>query len=246
MPPIRKGDGTPVAPKGISQIRTGDGRILFGGVAIPDLVTDYEFESLSDNFSIVGDWSLSSGSVEGDKGLSSDSDNDQEVTLSEPGDGLDRYPDPGEPVSFLHRENGAVPGAVVSGAFDGDASWSNFDGYSVEFRDGFFLIFRHDGGSRTEIASKSPSKTNGDWFELVINPPKDENDGIKAWAFEIDENEVNSEASPSDYRTTEIDVVEASDEDAYRDQRGVGAVTRSTDSGLCQDLIRCGNGVLPE
>ena len=36
MPPIRKGDGTPVAPKGISQIRTGDGRILFDGVAIPD------------------------------------------------------------------------------------------------------------------------------------------------------------------------------------------------------------------
>ena len=36
MPPIRKGDGTPVTPKGISQIRTGDGRILFDGVAIPD------------------------------------------------------------------------------------------------------------------------------------------------------------------------------------------------------------------
>ena len=38
MPPIRKGDGTPVAPKGISQVRTGDGRILFDGVDIPDSV----------------------------------------------------------------------------------------------------------------------------------------------------------------------------------------------------------------
>jgi len=36
MPPIRKGDGTPVAPKGISQVRTGDGRIFFDGPAIPD------------------------------------------------------------------------------------------------------------------------------------------------------------------------------------------------------------------
>ena len=36
MPPIRKGDGTPLVPKGISQVRTGDGRILFDGVAIPD------------------------------------------------------------------------------------------------------------------------------------------------------------------------------------------------------------------
>ena len=39
MPPIRKGDGTPVTPKGISQIRTGDGRILFDGPAIPDTAT---------------------------------------------------------------------------------------------------------------------------------------------------------------------------------------------------------------
>ena len=36
MTPIRKGDGTPVEPKGVSQIRTGDGRILFDGPAIPD------------------------------------------------------------------------------------------------------------------------------------------------------------------------------------------------------------------
>ena len=38
MPPIRKGDGTPVTPKGISQVRTGDGRILFDGIDIPDSV----------------------------------------------------------------------------------------------------------------------------------------------------------------------------------------------------------------
>jgi len=35
MPPIRKGDGTAVAPKGISQVRTGDGRVLFDSPAIP-------------------------------------------------------------------------------------------------------------------------------------------------------------------------------------------------------------------
>ena len=45
MPPIRKGDGTPVAPKGISQIRTGDGRILFDGPAMPDSV-EYQFNAL--------------------------------------------------------------------------------------------------------------------------------------------------------------------------------------------------------
>ena len=46
MPPIRKGDGTPVTPKGISQVRTGDGRILFDGVATSDsddLQAAYDF-----------------------------------------------------------------------------------------------------------------------------------------------------------------------------------------------------------
>lgn len=41
--PIRKGDGTGVAPKGIAEVRTGDGRVLFN--AIPDSVThQYVFD----------------------------------------------------------------------------------------------------------------------------------------------------------------------------------------------------------
>ena len=51
MPPIRKGDGTPVTPKGISQVRTGDGRILFDGVAIPDsVVAHWAADDLSSGF----------------------------------------------------------------------------------------------------------------------------------------------------------------------------------------------------
>jgi len=42
MPPIRKGDGTRLVPDGISQVRTGDGRILFDRVAIPDSELDYD------------------------------------------------------------------------------------------------------------------------------------------------------------------------------------------------------------
>lgn len=34
-PPVRKGDGTGVVPQDIAEVRTGDGRVLFGG-AIPD------------------------------------------------------------------------------------------------------------------------------------------------------------------------------------------------------------------
>ena len=58
MPPIRKGDGTPVTPKGISQIRTGDGRILFDGVAIADSVVahyDATTESSTGSISTIED-----------------------------------------------------------------------------------------------------------------------------------------------------------------------------------------------
>ena len=49
MPPIRKGDGTPVTAKGISQIRTGDGRILFDGPAPPDgVVYHWDVDNFAD------------------------------------------------------------------------------------------------------------------------------------------------------------------------------------------------------
>ena len=53
MPPIRKGDGTPVTPKGISQIRTGDGRILFDGVAIPDTVVSRPEDDVSSDSDVI-------------------------------------------------------------------------------------------------------------------------------------------------------------------------------------------------
>ena len=38
MAPIRKGDGTPLEIPGVSEVRSGDGRVFFDGVAIPDSV----------------------------------------------------------------------------------------------------------------------------------------------------------------------------------------------------------------
>ena len=40
MAPIRKGDGTPLEIPGVSEVRSGDGRVFFEG-GIPDSVTDY-------------------------------------------------------------------------------------------------------------------------------------------------------------------------------------------------------------
>jgi len=65
--PIRKGDGTGISPSGISQVRTGDGRILFDGPAILDsAVYHWEFDE--------GSGDTITDSVEGVEGEISDTD----------------------------------------------------------------------------------------------------------------------------------------------------------------------------
>jgi hypothetical protein len=51
-PPIRRGDGTPVAPQGIAQVRRGDGEVYFERNVIPDsedLYARYDARELSAN-----------------------------------------------------------------------------------------------------------------------------------------------------------------------------------------------------
>ena len=43
MAPIRKGDGTPLEIPGVSEVRSGDGRVFFEGVAIPDSEADHQW-----------------------------------------------------------------------------------------------------------------------------------------------------------------------------------------------------------
>ena len=56
MAPIRKGDGTPLEIPGVSEVRSGDGRVFFEGDAIPDSVVLQPEPNDLDNFS--GDTNL--------------------------------------------------------------------------------------------------------------------------------------------------------------------------------------------
>ena len=50
MAPIRKGDGTPLEIPGVSEVRSGDGRVFFEGDAIPDsVVLQYFATTYEDN-----------------------------------------------------------------------------------------------------------------------------------------------------------------------------------------------------
>jgi len=78
MPPIRKGDATPVAPKGISQVRTGDGRILFDRDVITDsVIEDFEWGgNLQDRYggTLGGATLANDSSLEGNFLLDADGD----------------------------------------------------------------------------------------------------------------------------------------------------------------------------
>ena len=87
MPPIRKVDGTPVTPKGISQIRTGDGRILFDGPAIPDYGVSHHPLIERSNVTLVDQVGDNDGEAVGTTNVS----NNYFEGFAEDGDGSDDY-----------------------------------------------------------------------------------------------------------------------------------------------------------
>ena len=137
MPPIRKGDGTPVEPKGISQIRTGDGRILFDGVAIPDsVVAHYDatveestggitsITDLEGSYDLSGSATVISDGINGQQSFRFDGTDDrmrnQSISLSD------------EPFSivFVCETQEGRPTDNALGWY-----WSNYDDFDVALQD---------------------------------------------------------------------------------------------------------------
>lgn len=67
MPPIRKGDGTTLAPKGIAEIRKGDGTVLYSGSAgVPASgISRWEFEDDSDTSTAIDSWGSNALTING-------------------------------------------------------------------------------------------------------------------------------------------------------------------------------------
>jgi len=65
MAPIRKGDGTAVFPNGIQEVRTGDGRILSTGGAIPDSAVYYSKFAEGSGSTTVDEVSGTDGTING-------------------------------------------------------------------------------------------------------------------------------------------------------------------------------------
>jgi len=204
MPPIRKGDGTPVAPKGISQVRTGDGRILFDDPAIPDSVVE-DWEDGSDalnNWNNTGDVSIvddetiiSSHSADGTPmGSSEDS------CYSNYGDGLNYYPKIGDAIDIWLWQDGNSTGAEFAFHFYYPSNTSNeasSDNYSVILNtrnDEFYLT--RDGGRNEGTTIAGPETPDG-WQTsdfpkwIMCRVEMEENNDITATVFDGEYGDLN-------------------------------------------------------
>ena len=161
MPPIRKGDGTPVEPKGVSQIRTGDGRILFDGPAIPDPENlhhgyDSTLLDLSDNDSVspwsdfddnVGPNDLTAGDaptyredqLNGDPIVDFDTSNYLETNFNDVSPPYTRY------IVFKYDDAGSFNNYVLDGGSDNEA------------------LFRADGDDDWQIGGLRGGSPDTDW-----------------------------------------------------------------------------------
>jgi len=192
MPPIRKGDGTAVTPKGISQVRTGDGRIFFDGPAIPDgLVDNFEQSDEVDGstepfgpygegegldtyysgdfnrYDITTNGPVSGDAFEGDRLLVGTGDS-QERIISKPGDGLPNYFEDGRVASCLvHIDDDNTDDnlQVLFAVQD----INNFLGVDVNAFNQNVTIFETVNGSQNVLDSESLSIDSSDFFDVEMD-----------------------------------------------------------------------------
>jgi len=202
MPPIRKGDGTPVAAKGISQIRTGDGRILFDGPAIPDsVVEDFERdEPLDDWYGNTSEWSTTATDpLEGDKSavLDGDSQSGSLIALDESQTG--RLPERGDRFSFLLHMTDTHEFNFEFGRPEDDTGLA--EGYKIQIRP-----YQEDLRLQRNGLDASTSINNDDYVGETVEVEIDWGDPtIAATTFEFNVNEQE--------RGEEIDSISDDDDD---------------------------------
>ena len=208
MPPIRKGDGTPVTPKGISQIRTGDGRILFDGVAIRDSVLLPQLNDL-DNF--TGD--TDTVDINNDTPKANTEFTDLSLKWANPtsGDdsiqsltGLDNYPDVGDTHRFWYFPDDPND-SQQRVYFGNDSDTGRNNCYTViinKDNDEIFIQKVTDGSSFDNLATSSNvGMPDGEFIEGEV---LHENDGTITFTL-------------YDNSGTELDSISGSDTDFITD-----------------------------
>ena len=206
MVPIRKGDGTTVVPDGIGQVRTGDGRILFEGDAIPDSVVDnmdlywqIDEGSGSDLEDSLGDVSATISGAE----WSSDADFDNYLVF----DGVDDELQSDE--EFFINQSQSSHGFWLRADIDENGDYFYTDSLGNRPDDGYEgiqgdtnkigLNFRNGGSSEANLEADI---VVGEWYFIGITL---DGDNADLYVFDDDGNLHDSGSTSSSGRGSESD-----------------------------------------
>ena len=193
MAPIRKGDGTPLEIPGVSEVRSGDGRVFFEGDAIPDSGGDHQWDYDDGEGTEVGD-SIGSLTLNytGISWVVNGGVGDAYAEL----DGVDDYASVDND-NFTHFISGPEGTVFLSARIDspndrrqlfGTERSGDNNNLSIEHTDGGYQSSLTIGG--TSVAVDGGSVPAGEWVVL-------------AWV--VDSNNVTLyEAAPPDYDLTQI------------------------------------------
>ena len=214
--------------------------VSVGMDAIPDALVDnfedepngiYESgETIVDYYSNdTGSYGRTTSNVEeGEQALGRTVEEAHVGVVSEPGDGLNRYPDEGDTVKWI---------AVASELFGGillNADSSDQEGYLFEINPNDNLeiqkitSFESDGVSQL-AENTNVGMTTGNWYWCEADLPTTEDDSMECRVFELDSGLEKGDS---------VSTLSANDND-FSENRGVGAYTRSgSDTGALVDWIR--------
>jgi len=244
MAPINTPNGNEVSeivlPNGnpASEVIAPDGTQVFG--AIPDSVVDnfedadanprgvYESNDTISDF-YTGDTGsfdrTTSNAVEGSTALKSTGTTFLANIVSQPGDGLNAYPQEGDRLGFLIRDTGTFPFFLTNA----DSTGTDAYGFRLRANDSI-QIQKITGGSNTELSSVSISESTNTWYWGEAVTPTSGDNTITFELYNLNAVDLT--------RGSLIDSVTANDNE-YATNRGIGFARGSgSDQGANYDWVR--------
>ena len=188
-----------------------------------ETIEDYYRGGQLDDYSIT-----ESDVIDGERALSYDENTgDDQLIYSLPGDGLNRYPEPEDTVSYLSYGDGDLADVgtwdLLTTNVEESGDRINGYGFGIDYTDEIIGIYRWDGkegagsGNRALLDSTSISVSDNTWYWVVIDTPDSDGD-MSATVYEVD--------TESFEKGSEVGSVSTTDTTHSHENRGIGMVGR--------------------
>ena len=235
MVPIRKGDGTGLAAAGYSQVRKGDGTVLWN--AIPDsVVEDFERGNLDPYKGDTGNYNIETNEViQGDNSLEFDIGTQGHRIYSLPGDGLEYYPVDEDTIRWLVYTDGDIQ--LPSLLTNVEETTDEINAYAYEVVPGDRLTIRRlddEFSSSTKLARSDDAGTADTWYWAQRSPIDDGEHTLSL--HEVDETPITEDNVEESFGD-QLDSVSTTDLTYVGEGEGVGFRARSDGDGDFVDYV---------